>query len=353
VKKRNQRQWWLFLPFVLISGAMHGFVLVIAGLLFPLIVPKVPPKPDIIQLVSLPPDKLKVKTPTEEEDLLPPEPEPEPEPPMPEDGQIVEIAPPENPVRPEEAQYLSEYDSTVKEETRSERYKVNPEVLSRVYSEEDKIEVKAEDVEDLDVTEPSTGATVGNHRFDPDKDGVLAALPSKWTKTNKPGEEDPVPASTQQSTFAGAPSNDRLDEKKGAETNVNSIAYPYAAYINRLRRLVQFYWVQNLHNLPSGVRLSKPEYTTSVNIVLDSSGALQSIDVTSESGSPELDDCLVRAFRVAGPFSNPPKGMIQKDGTVPIPGMSFTVELGMAQTRYDGIDPRAGVQFPGILKAPR
>jgi hypothetical protein len=29
------------------------------------------------------------------------------------------------------------------------------------------------------------------------------------------------------------------------------------------------------------------------------------------------------------------------------------VQYGQAQLDYSGIDPRAGVQFPGIIKAPR
>jgi hypothetical protein len=29
------------------------------------------------------------------------------------------------------------------------------------------------------------------------------------------------------------------------------------------------------------------------------------------------------------------------------------VQLGRPQMQYQGIDPRAGVQFPGIMKSPR
>ena len=31
----------------------------------------------------------------------------------------------------------------------------------------------------------------------------------------------------------------------------------------------------------------------------------------------------------------------------------FVVVLSQARNQYQGIDPRAGVQFPGILKSPR
>jgi TonB family protein len=94
-------------------------------------------------------------------------------------------------------------------------------------------------------------------------------------------------------------------------------------------------------------------YTTDVKSILNAHGALEYIEITRESGSPELDDAVVRAFRVAGPFPNPPAGLIEKDGRVYLPDMGFTVQLGVARARYEGIDPRAGIQFPGILKSPR
>ena len=71
------------------------------------------------------------------------------------------------------------------------------------------------------------------------------------------------------------------------------------------------------------------------------------------SGNDPLDDAVVRAFRVAGPFPNPPDGLVAKDGRVYLPNMSFTVGVGQARMQYQGIDPRAGVQYPGILKSPR
>ena len=273
----------------------------------------------------------------------------EPEPDM--SGQIVEVAPPEEEVAPDDAEYLAEYEQTVDEETRVERFQVNPEVLARVFSDDQKME--QEDLLDMNVEKPSTGAQVGNHRFDPDRDGSLAALPSPWTKTNKDGPQDPVPASHTTAAVAGAPSNDLLREKVGDQLNLNTKKFLYAGYLNRIRRLVNFYWQQNLDNLPRSVRLSKPRYTTEVHSILNADGALEFIEVVAQSGSGELDDAVVRAFRLAGPFPNPPAGLIEKDGRVYLPEMDFTVQIGAARAQYQGIDPRAGVQYPGILKSPR
>lgn len=266
-------------------------------------------------------------------------------------GQIVEISPPLEEERPQEAEYLAEYDQTVEEETRSERFEVNPEVLARQWSKESAM--ATEDLIDLNVEKPSTGAQVGNHRFDPDRDGALAALPSRWTVTNKEGPQDPVPAQHREAASAGAPSNDLLNEASGAATNLNTKEFLYANYLNRIRRLVNFYWQQNLDNLPSSVRLAKPSYTTEIHSVLDATGALEHIEIVAGSGSEPLDDAVVRAFRIAGPFPNPPEGLVEKDGRVYLPEMDFTVQIGVARVQYQGIDPRAGVQYPGILKSPR
>jgi protein TonB len=283
-------------------------------------------------------------------------PEPTPDPPEPEidlRGQIVDIAQPENPERPKDADYLAEHDRTAEEETRTQQYRINPEVLHEQYSAED--ELKFEDLTNIDATEPSTGAQVGNDRFDPDEDGSLASLPSPFQVTNKEGLQRPVPASHRVSSVAGAPNNDRLDLPTADRLALNANKIRFANYLNRIRRLVNFYWSQNLHNLPPAAlaQLNRPMYETAVFVILDDSGTLESIEVTKSSGSRFVDQAVLRAFNVAGPFPNPPAQLIAGDGRVYLPNFDFRVQMGRAQAAFHGIDPRAGVQFPGILKLNR
>lgn len=326
--------------FIILALLTHVLGAILLDLGLPYLPAPERPQAAPTSLVILQPPELEEEEPVEEE---------------PEDleGQIVEVAPPEVEEIPEEADYLAEHDQVVPEETRSERYKVNPEVLSRQYSRDEKMEM--EDLMDLQVDKPSTGAEAGNDRFDPDRDGSLAAVHSRHLLTNKEGTQDPVPSSHMSSALAGAPQNDLLDEERGDAVALNTKEYLFAGYLNRIRRLVNFFWQQNLDNLSrsASARLVKPRYTTSVHVILDGYGALEYIEVVSESGSPELDDALVRAYRLAGPFPNPPEGLIEKDGRVYLPTMNWTVAVGRASMRYQGIDPRAGVQFPGILKSPR
>ncbi|MCB9669355.1 MAG: TonB family protein [Alphaproteobacteria bacterium] len=295
------------------------------------------PRPVRLVLIEKPPEPEKEEEEEEEEPEL--------------DGQIVEVAPPLEEEKPKESDYLAEHDQVVEEETKVEKVTVNPELLAKTHSEEQ--QVQTEDLIDLNVMEESTGARVGNDRFDPDRDGALASLPSPWAVTNKDGLQKPTIASHANAALAGSVQNDLIDERSSDELNLNTKKYLYAGYINRIRRVVNFYWNQELDNLPSSVRFSKNRYTTVVNVVLDADGALEIIEVTTPSGSEPLDEAVVSAFKLGSPFPHPPEGLVEKDGRVYLPDFGFDVNLGVAQNRYQGIDPRAGVKFPGILKSPR
>ena len=146
-------------------------------------------------------------------DVAEPEEPEEDEPEIDWDGQLVDTPKPNEEIKPEDADYLAEYNNTVEEETVSERFRINPEVLSNVFSEEDKVEY--EDLVDVNAEEPSTGAQIGNERFAPDRHGALATLPSPFKVTNKDGFEKPTVASHSKTTLAGAPNNDLLKEKRG------------------------------------------------------------------------------------------------------------------------------------------
>lgn len=281
--------------------------------------------------------------PPEPEDLAEPEEEPE------FSGQIVDTPPDPDQEEPEESDYLAETNRRVEEETRTQEYRINPEVLAESFSQDDQLQF--EDVEDLNIEEPSTGAQVGNDRFDPSENGRLANLPSPFTRTNKDGLQQPTVASSTEANRAGAPNNDLLNEQIGDAVRLNTREFLYAGYINRIRRLVGFYWKQNVDNIPRSEPLVKPQYTTVVNVVLDSNGSLESITIATESGSDVIDNCIVDAFRIAGPFPNPPEQLISSDGRVYLPEFGFTLEIGAARSPFIGVDPRSGVRFPGILKS--
>lgn len=282
--------------------------------------------------------------------------EPEPEVDVPEDkklpdGQIVETPAPTEDKTPLQADYLAEHDNAVQEESRTDKFRVNPDILANQYSDQSKLELN--DALDLSANSPSTGATAGGiDEMEIGKGAPRSSIPSEFAFTNKEGLASPVAASSSKQSIAGAPQNDLLDEKRAAVVALNTRAFIGAEYMNRIRRQVNLYWQQNLDNLSPSLRLTKSRYVTVVAAVLTSEGGLETIEVTDESGSAAMDDCVTNAFRIAAPFPNPPAQLIQRDGRVYLDNFEFTVNLGQATMRYSGVDPRAGVQFPGILTAP-
>ncbi|MFM2160518.1 MAG: hypothetical protein RLZZ383_30 [Pseudomonadota bacterium] len=343
-RHRRSHRWVLFgvLATALVAGSMT--VLEPLGLLPSFSGRSATKGPAHLVLLRAPSDALAPKPPTPAE-------EPPPPPPPDVSGQIVELPPPLLEERPDDARFLSEYDVRVEQETRTERTSVNPEVLAPTYSEASKYE--REEAEDLHIDKPSTGARVGARSFVPGRDGNMAALPSPHARTNKDGPDDPVPASHAASALAGSPQNDWIDAKIGDQLAINAREYVYAGYLDRIRRMINEVWVACIDAVPESERLERPRYTTEADVLLDSVGALEAIEIGRPSGSDKLDACVVTAFRLAGPFPNPPDGLIGADGLVALPRFGFIVTVSQATMTFPGIDPNAGVMFPGILKSPR
>lgn len=268
------------------------------------------------------------------------------------DGQIVDTPPPDEEKAPLQAEYLAEHDNAVPEETRTRAYEVNPEVLANRYSEE--AQVRLEEAADLGVADTSTGATAGG-LDEPavGKGPPRSMLPSMFSMTNKEGLAAPVRASSSSRSLQGAPQNDLLDERLGDAVALNTKEFAGAEYYNRVKAMVNFYWKQNIDNLSPSLRLSKSRYVTVVDVVLDGDGGLERISVLRDSGSDGIDVALVSAFRTASPFPTPPEQLVASDGRVYLGRGAFEVGVGHAEMRFQGVDPRAGVQFPGILNAPR
>lgn len=115
------------------------------------------------------------------------------------------------------------------------------------------------------------------------------------------------------------------DVDNGLETMLNTREFKYYSYYNRIRRQLSQHWEGKVRE-----KLSKmfkegrspastgQDRVTKLMIVLNDKGTLVRIQVLMDSGVHDLDDAAVDAFRAAAPFPNPPKGIIEGDGTVKI-----------------------------------
>lgn len=120
-------------------------------------------------------------------------------------------------------------------------------------------------------------------------------------------------------------STDRLEGvDQSLMTQLNTKEYKYYGYYTRIRQQLNQWWQpkvkEKVSKLMSKGRTiaSDQNKNTRVIIVLDDVGSLVKVQVLGASGVRELDDAAVEAFRQAAPFPNPPKGIIDVDGTIKI-----------------------------------
>lgn len=129
----------------------------------------------------------------------------------------------------------------------------------------------------------------------------------------------------------GGGSVDHLEDvDHGDETSLSAKRWVYASFFNRLKRQVAQNWDPNSvwHRVdPTGTRYGTKTRITEVRVSLSPRGEIARILVVSPSGSNDLDEEAVRAFRMAAPFPNPPDGLVQKDNLITF-AFSFYFELG-------------------------
>ncbi len=112
----------------------------------------------------------------------------------------------------------------------------------------------------------------------------------------------------------GGGSVDKLDGvKSGKITALNARKWKFASFFNRLKRQV----AQNWHpgqvyqrRDPQGNVYGTKDRITVLRVELHKDGSIKDLIVQKASGVGFLDDEAARAFRAAGPFPNPPPGLL-------------------------------------------
>ncbi len=112
--------------------------------------------------------------------------------------------------------------------------------------------------------------------------------------------------------------NDFLEDiPLGDFTRLNTQEYEFYGFYNRIKEKLEQFWGSNIQEqadkIYKGGRsiASESNLTTGLTISLNSKGEIVDIFIKSPSGVRELDDAAIDSFNQAGPFPNPPKGMIK------------------------------------------
>jgi TonB family protein len=309
----------------------------------------------------------------------PPPPPPPPARQLPQ--QVIETVKPSDEKEPENARFLAEYNTKVDKQTVSRGARNEP-MVAKAKPEE--LTPKDKPREDLSVQKHEPDRVTGRNEQAPDVPGRLsmrnpgALFPSqaeqeaktRGSTTGATGsqvadgytahkgdgaleqqrrERSEIPRG-QGGAGGGAPevpnlkpteevlervmgggSVDHLEDvDNGDETSLSAKRWVYASFFNRLKRQVAQNWDPNSvwrRTDPTGTVYGTKTRVTEVRVSLSPKGALAKIVVVTPSGSVELDDEAVRAFRVAAPFPNPPDGLVQKDNLITF-GFSFYFQLG-------------------------
>ncbi len=114
-----------------------------------------------------------------------------------------------------------------------------------------------------------------------------------------------------------AQSNDFVEDVPlGDMTNLNTTEFKYYGFYHRIRQKLEQHWgssikdkAKNLYR--SGKRVpASDNLITAVTVILNDTGNIVDIKIEGTSGIRELDQAAIESFNKAGPFPNPPKGLL-------------------------------------------
>lgn len=117
-----------------------------------------------------------------------------------------------------------------------------------------------------------------------------------------------------------AANNDFIEDLPlGDMTKLNTSEYRFYGFYQRIRKKLENHWGKSLRDkaeeiFKRGGRMPAGRNNiTNLTVYLDHGGNIVEILLKGSSGVRELDDAAIEAFNKAGPFPNPPRGMV-KDG---------------------------------------
>lgn len=110
----------------------------------------------------------------------------------------------------------------------------------------------------------------------------------------------------------------------GAKTLLNTREFAYFSFYRRVRLQLEQFWEPGLRKkIRSMVQrgrviASEQERATKLLVTLDTTGQITKVQVENSSGVLDLDEAAIEAFNRAGPFPNPPRGMLDDAGHVKV-----------------------------------
>ena len=236
------------------------------------------------------------------------------------------------------AKYLSQYDQRVEKETRAAQSgkftndagqgeKQQAAAPAPRMAEAD----PSPEATDAETETAATDSEIATHEFGDVAVGTPKGQQRNLQKFNPSFRKLPtVPDPTSEQTVSGdgrevSKTDDHLKNvPTGMQTMLSTREFVYYSYYNRIKDKLRQHWEPAIkakfeRTIRQGRNIaSEGDKITKVVIVLDDRGTLIRVQVLSASGVVDLDEAAVEAFRAAAPFPNPPKGIVEEDGTIKI-----------------------------------
>jgi hypothetical protein len=112
------------------------------------------------------------------------------------------------------------------------------------------------------------------------------------------------------------------DIKSGSAVNLNTDAYMYASFYNRVTDLFYIRWSQKLNSIWDRLSddtkrgLAGRNWSTEVDVFLTADGTYVKTIIMKKAGFQQFDAAAVFGFQDARFFPNPPKDKVERDGYI-------------------------------------
>ncbi len=282
------------------------------------------------------------------------------------DKQIVDLPPSADNRPPEEAKYLSEYNTRTEKETKArEMDKDYKKAANKPARQKEQPRPKGElTAQKLQENHEPTQKATEQILDTPSANGKVAFKEAADGSENKKNTDDKanpyrlklrptrtlpqegeeslgfldgadglklMPTTKELAELLGSPANNYLpDVEEGDGTFLNSREFKYAGFFNRIHKKVSQNWYpQNVLEArdPTGNLYGYKDRETIIGVVLNEKGALLDARVVRQSGVYALDDEALAAFKRAAPFPNPPAALLDGHGRIEF-NFGFHIEYG-------------------------
>jgi TonB family protein len=255
-------------------------------------------------------------------------------------GQVVDLEKPRQEVRPDQAKFAAEHDSTVERQTRRITSGEGPtrpaQLAMRAPAEQAQPQPPSRPSQPSPPSPPRApaaparpGASLSGQDVEteagpppgPDqREATPGAPPSPGATPPRPAAVALMPTQETIARAIGGGSADHLpDIDEGDDTALNAKKWKFASFFNRVKEQIRQHWraaSEYRKRDPTGELYGGRARFTLLRVQLKPDGSLSDVYLEKGSGVDFLDDVAVEAVKEAQPFPNPPQQLVDQTGLI-------------------------------------